>query len=223
MGFNLFYCGAEIWDPRPWLERTKSDAGGIAVMEKKANILPVYVENLYCGAANILKQELLSLGGELSVHKYAINCKVEYGDVLILATYKQYRLLYKKLAMQHWKLKELGQELKTVISNVMSTFEQKTQVLGEDQYRELKMKAQAFIPQGDIVKEMGDFSLLEKNPADPKVVLLATGDYSNLRLVAEYILALQSKGYDILIECAQGEEKWIMSFLRPNYLYPKAE
>ncbi|MGI6225771.1 MAG: hypothetical protein ACOYJ1_05885, partial [Peptococcales bacterium] len=156
-----------MWDARPWLALTKADVAGIAIMEKKANIFPVYVEKLYCGAANILKQELLSLGGELAVHKYAINCKMEYGDVLIFATYKEYRALYKKLAMQHWKLKDLGKELKIVIDNVLLSQKIETQKLDEGGYLKLLSYIRIINPSGDLVKDMGSFSLqssaVEKN------------------------------------------------------------
>lgn len=222
MVFNLFYCGGEVWDSRPWLELTKSDAGGIAIMEKKANILPVFVEKLYCGAANILKQELLSLGGELAVHKYTVNCKAEYGDVLILATYKEYRQLYKKLAMQHWKLKELGQELKIVIDNILLTQKMQIQILDELGYSKFKDRVLDFNLTGDIIKDLSDFPLRKSDYSEDNIIVFSTQDFLDLKLLQQYILALQSKGYRILVECQHKEEKWVDFFLKPNYVYSLA-
>lgn len=218
MIFNAFYCGSGLWDARPWLEGTKSDIGGIAIMEKKANILPVYVENVYCGAANILKQELLSLGGELSVHKYAVNCKVEYGDVLILATYKQYRLLYRKLAMQHWKLKDLGQELKLIINNILLAQKENTQILDASSYQDFKILGKKFSPSTDFPKDMASLPLLEATSFTEQILFLNRSDFSDMKILGQYILALQSKGYGVLLESTEAEAPWVTSFLHPNYL-----
>jgi len=219
MTFNLFYCGDGLWDARPWLEWTKSDEGGIAIMEKKANILPIYVENLYCGAANILKQELLSLGGELAVHKYAVNCKVEYGDVLILATNKQYRLLYKKLAMQHWKLKNLGQELKIVLNNTLAANKQEIQKVKESQYKVLNDQALVFYPSGNLIKDMAQLPLLDSFSQQDRLIVFEIEDFPDLRLMKQYILALQSKGFGVLVKCSELEERWVLQFLEPKYVY----
>lgn len=207
-----------MWDARPWLALTKADVAGIAIMEKKANILPVYVEKLYCGAANILKQELLSLGGELSVHKYTINCKMEYGDVLIFATYKEYRGLYRKLAMQHWKLKELGQELKIVIDNVLSIPKLEVQKLDEDGYAKLLDYVRVINPSGDLVKDMADFPL-GSSSAEKNVVEFDLANFTDLKLLEQYLLAIQSKGYEVLVKCTNQEEKWVKAFFRPNYIW----
>ncbi|KJS19040.1 MAG: hypothetical protein VR72_20045 [Clostridiaceae bacterium BRH_c20a] len=219
MYFNMFYCGGRLWDARPWFEMTKSDQGGIVIMEKKANILPVYVEKVYCGAANILKQELLSLGGELSIHKYAVNCKEEFSDVLILGTYKHYRFLYKKLALQHWKLKELGQELKITINNIMMSQRLTPERVSESNYQEIKSLALDFKPSGDILKDMAGLSLIERGHSKDKIIVLASGQFTDIIFMQEYILALQSKGYEVLLIGEQAEEKWIVTIFRPDYIY----
>lgn len=188
-------------------------------MEKKANILPVYVEKIYCGAANILKQELLSIGGELSIHKYAINCKEEFSDVLILGTYKQYRLLYKKLALQHWKLKDLGQELKIVINNIMLSQRLIPEGVSDSKYQEIKSLALDFKPAGDILKDMASLSLIEKGQFKDKIVVLSSGEFADIIIMQEYIMSLQSKGYEVLLTGGQAEEKWIVAIFRPDYIY----
>jgi len=219
MYFNMFYCGGRLWDGRPWFEMTKSDQGGIAIMEKKANILPVYIEKIYCGAANILKQELLSLGGELSIHKYAINCKEEFSDVLILGTYKHYRLLYKKLALQHWKLKELGQELKITINNTILSQRIIPERVSDSKYQEIKGLALDFKPSRDILKDMADLSLIEKSHYKDKIIVLSSEEFDDIIFMQEYIFALQSKGYEVLVTVEPVEEKWIDAIFRPDFIY----
>ncbi|MCS4521338.1 hypothetical protein JTS97_02945 [Clostridium botulinum] len=48
-------------------------------------------------AANIIKQEILALGGDCAVNKYCINCKVETSDIILLGTKRQYKKLLQKL------------------------------------------------------------------------------------------------------------------------------
>ena len=73
---------------------------------------------LHFGAGNILKQDMLSLGGDVVVHKFFVNGKMESGSIVLLGTAKQYRLLQTKMYAQHWGLKELAEDLKIIIENL---------------------------------------------------------------------------------------------------------
>ncbi|MDK2823024.1 MAG: dihydropteroate synthase [Clostridia bacterium] len=219
MPFNVFYCGPIIWDARPWLEKTKSDEGGIIIMERKASILPIYVENIYCGAANILKQEMLSLGGEVAIHKYAINCKEEFGDVLILGTLKHYKLLQKKLAAQHWKLKELGQEIKIVINNILFAQKQETKKLSKDEYQQMEKNVVTLIPTGDLIEDVRDLPIIDHISQSNTIIHLVTEKLKDFRLLEQYIVSLQSKGYKVLINAKNYEMELLVGFFRTNYIF----
>lgn len=120
--YNIFYCGGGIWrssDSREWMQKTSSDPSGIRIMMEKDQIYPIFVTNVYFGAGNILKQDLLSLGGDVAVHKFFVNAKQEYGNIILLGTAKHYRLLQTKMYAQHWGLKELAEELKIVMENLL--------------------------------------------------------------------------------------------------------
>ena len=117
--YNIFYCGGRPWLSGKWMERTGSDPHGIRIMTEKDQIYPIFIENLYFAAGNILKQDLLSLGGDAVVHKFFVNAKVEHGDVLLLGTAKHYRYLQTKMYAQHWGLKELGEDLRVVMENLL--------------------------------------------------------------------------------------------------------
>ena len=120
--YNIFYCGEGIWkasDSRTWMEKAGSDPNGIRIMMEKDQIYPIYVSNVYFGAGNILKQDLLSLGGDVVLHKFFVNAKKEYGDILLLGTAKHYRLLQTKMYAQHWGLKELSEDLKIIMENMI--------------------------------------------------------------------------------------------------------
>ncbi|MFZ5945249.1 MAG: hypothetical protein ACOYVD_14185 [Bacillota bacterium] len=215
--FNMFYCGGRLWSSRPWLEMTRSDEGGIAIMEQKSNILPIYVQNLYCGAANILKQEALSIGGEVSIHKHAINCKEQYGDVLILATYRQYKKMLKKLATQHWKLKEIGQGLKVLLENIISASKRETKEIDAIFMAENSSRIKNFAPTGNFVEDMGIYKLLE-GEKEQQILYMRTFDIQNFQQLQEYVAALQSKGYKILVNPANAAEEYVARILGADFI-----
>lgn len=118
---SIFYCGPEIWPAaksQMWMDMTGCDAKGVAIMMEKDQIYPIYISNIYFGAGNILKQDMLSIGGDVVVHKYFINGREERGDIVILGTAKQIRQLRIKMRTQHWGLKELSEEVKIVMDNL---------------------------------------------------------------------------------------------------------
>lgn len=71
-------------------------------------MLALFLPAVESRAANALKQEMLSLGGDAAVHKRCIECKVEASDVILLGTPKQLKGLVQKLsAMPYWGLEEV--------------------------------------------------------------------------------------------------------------------
>lgn len=213
--FNAFYCGQGLWDSSSWLERTGSDQAGINKMKNKANIIPIFVEHLACAGANTLKQEILSIGGEVAVHKYTINCKREFTDVLILGTPKQYKLLIPKLRPQFWKLKDLSEELKIVLGNINKIGLKETGFLQETDLTSLK----TIRPTLDLASDLRELPIvsLEENSL---MINLAIDNVwpQDISAIREYNLALQSKGYQVAIKTTQKEQQLFSSFLQVNFL-----
>jgi len=94
------------------------DPFGLEWMLDKAGIQPLYVRDVKSQAANILKQQMLSLGGEAVVGKWVINLAKDESDVLLLGTVKHYKALIGKLAYQPWGLKELGARIKAYLEGL---------------------------------------------------------------------------------------------------------
>lgn len=69
------------------------------IFGRKAEIIPLKAFDVPAPGANILKQEMLSLGGDAVVHKNVINCNVEVSDVILLGTRKHYNILLDKLKL----------------------------------------------------------------------------------------------------------------------------
>ena len=83
------------------------------IFKNKAEIIPLKVFQLPAPGANILKQEMLSAGGDAVVHKNVINCQVETSDVILLGTRKHYNILLDKLKlMPYFDLARVRQGLK---------------------------------------------------------------------------------------------------------------
>jgi len=90
---------------------------GIRLMEKKAIFYSIKLENVKSQAANIIKQEMLALGGEAAVSWDVISFSRKRSDVLLLGTERQFEELILKLGRQPFGLSLLSQEIKKALSN----------------------------------------------------------------------------------------------------------
>ena len=73
---------------------------GIPYMATKAVSMVVYLENVHIGAANILKQEMLSIGGDAAVTRGVVNGKAEISNVVLVADKNRINKLIQKLQRQ---------------------------------------------------------------------------------------------------------------------------
>ncbi|MDB2405327.1 dihydropteroate synthase [Arcobacteraceae bacterium] len=90
-----------------------SDESGSKIMSKKANSHLLYIKDMHVGAANILKQDALSIGADLAVPMGTIIAKDKYVDVILIGTTKHFETLARKELAQPFGLKILAQELKS--------------------------------------------------------------------------------------------------------------
>ncbi|MDD2212472.1 MAG: dihydropteroate synthase [Clostridia bacterium] len=98
--------------------RIGCDEPGRQVMAKKGKILPLLLKEVRSPGANILKQQMLSLGGEAAVSKGVIDCSRDYSDVLLLGTFKEYVALVEKLQQQPWGLRLLGEKIEQFLGSI---------------------------------------------------------------------------------------------------------
>ncbi|NJD39198.1 MAG: hypothetical protein FIA89_12890 [Geobacter sp.] len=74
---------------RHQLERIGVDPAGIVKMLPKLEQHALLVPRLKPAAANIIKQEMLALGGDAAVARGTVACSVPHTDVLLIGTAKQ--------------------------------------------------------------------------------------------------------------------------------------
>ncbi len=85
---------------------------GIPLLKDKMELKYIYIKDIKTPAALILKQDALSIGAELAVHKNTILNIEKVTDALLIATNKQIKILSKKEKHQPFGLKEIADELK---------------------------------------------------------------------------------------------------------------
>lgn len=90
---------------------------GKKIMAPKAVFRAVKVCGIKPVAANIIKQEMLSRGGEAAVSHGALDLSVKTTDILIFGTSRQFAELLEKLKMHQFDLPSLSREIGDAISN----------------------------------------------------------------------------------------------------------
>lgn len=89
------------------------DGGGVSILEDKGTSHVIRIRDLHVGAANILKQDALSIGADLAVPKGTVTASTPRVDVVLIATERQLQQLVKKEKAQPFGLKQLSSELES--------------------------------------------------------------------------------------------------------------
>ena len=108
---QLYRLGS-MADKQAALKKLGVQSGGIAIMAKKMELLYFYIKELRTPAANILKQDALSIGAELAVPGGVILCEEPTYDCILIGTRKHMEILSRKELAQPFGLKQLAHTLK---------------------------------------------------------------------------------------------------------------
>lgn len=98
-------------DMKHYLKSLGVDSGGITILESKSMHHLFFIHDLHVGAANILKQDALSIGADLAVPKGTVTAQNSHVDAILIATHQQMVKLSRKELAQPFGLKTLAQEL----------------------------------------------------------------------------------------------------------------
>ncbi len=104
------------------LSRIGVSETGKIIMGEKLKYIIIKLKNINSTALNILKQEALSIGGELANHKDVITGKITVSDSILFGTPVQLRIIVKKIKPQQFGLKELSHELENILSECDKSF-----------------------------------------------------------------------------------------------------
>lgn len=98
-------------DLRTTLQTLGVDGGGISILSDKGKLHIIKIIDLHVGAANILKQDALSIGCDLAVPRGTVIAALPKVDVILIANERQLRELVRKERAQPFGLKELSKLL----------------------------------------------------------------------------------------------------------------
>ncbi|MCB4791794.1 MAG: dihydropteroate synthase [Elusimicrobia bacterium] len=99
------------------IKDTGADLSSLKLMSSKTLFRNILLEKIDNRAANLIKQEILSLGGDAAVNWQVSRFSKGVSDVLLMATEKQLNSLIKKFEKQPFGLKLLAKEIGAVILN----------------------------------------------------------------------------------------------------------
>ena len=107
----------DMQEARYYLNQIGVAEEAYAFMVPKAVHRCIKLEDIPCRWANIIKQEMLSKGGEAAVCRDSLYAEGKT-DVLLMGTVKHFRLLIKKLQIQPALLQKISIEIKRIIDNL---------------------------------------------------------------------------------------------------------
>jgi dihydropteroate synthase len=99
------------------MRKVGSTSAGIKIMSRKADQRLIKLENVGTKEANIIKQELLSVGGDAVTAKGIIDHSVEESEIILVGTLSQYEILISKLKIQPFDCIEIAAEIEEVLNN----------------------------------------------------------------------------------------------------------
>jgi len=100
------------------LKKIGVDPYGVTAMSQKTRHLNILLTARQCKVANILKQEMLSLGADAAVARGTVACSIDRTDVLLMGTLKQLSALPEKLKKQPFGLEAVARELEILLAGI---------------------------------------------------------------------------------------------------------
>ena len=100
------------------LKKVGVDLPGIGAMLPKMENINLLLEGIECKIANILKQEMLSIGGDVAVARESVSCSIDRTDAIIIGTLKQVRRLADKIAPQPFTLRDISEDIRKILDNI---------------------------------------------------------------------------------------------------------
>ncbi|KYK33193.1 MAG: hypothetical protein AYK22_01405 [Thermoplasmatales archaeon SG8-52-3] len=107
-----------LQNAREEISKIGSDPESIEIMAPKAILKVIKLENVVLQDAIIIKQDMLSIGGEVAVPKNTFELHEKTGDILIIGNLKQLKELVIKLKRHYSRLKNIANKLDILLREV---------------------------------------------------------------------------------------------------------
>ena len=105
-------------DARREIKNIGSDPDSIEIMAPKAITRVIKLENVVLQDAIIIKQDMLSIGGEVAVPKDTFELHNKTGNILVIGTIRQLQDLVRNLGRHYPRLKKIGEEIDFVLKDI---------------------------------------------------------------------------------------------------------
>jgi len=110
---------SDLKDAKEAIENLGCDPGSIPIMAPKMIHRIIELENIHLQDAIIIKQDMLSIGGEVAVPKHTFQLNGAPTSILICGTLQQHLTLVDKLKRHYQRLKNVSQELDKLILSIL--------------------------------------------------------------------------------------------------------
>jgi dihydropteroate synthase len=107
-----------IKEAKKQIQNIGSDPASIDIMAPKALLKVIRVNNVILQDAIIIKQDMLSLGGEVAVPKKTFKLHDKTGDILIIGNIRQIDDLVGKLNRHYTRLRKISEQISTLLKDV---------------------------------------------------------------------------------------------------------
>lgn len=105
-------------DARKEIKKIGSDPKSIEIMAPKAVFKVIKLKKVILQDAIIIKQDMLSLGGEVAIPKDAFKLKERQATILLMGTIKQLQELVGKLERHYSRLKVISSEIAVLLKDI---------------------------------------------------------------------------------------------------------
>jgi len=105
-------------DAKKEIQKIGSDPQSISIMAPKAVSKNIKLKNVTLQDAIIIKQDMLSIGGEVAVPRNTFELSDKTGHLLIMGNLKQLYDLIEKLDRHYPRLKNIAKELAKLLKDV---------------------------------------------------------------------------------------------------------
>jgi hypothetical protein len=110
---------SSLADAEKEIQKIGSDEKSIGIMAPKAVLKVIKVKNVVLQDAIIIKQDMLSLGGEVAIPKDAFELKERQADILVIGAIKQLTELVDKLRRHYPRIQGIASELAVLLKDVL--------------------------------------------------------------------------------------------------------
>jgi len=100
------------------IQEIGSDQKSVEIMAPKALLKVIKLENVVLQDAIIIKQDMLSLGGEVAIPQQAFELKEQQAAILVMGTITQLRELVVKIQRHYSRLQALASELSVLLLKI---------------------------------------------------------------------------------------------------------